>query len=272
MKIQKFFATTVTIFLLLMVSGFAAYLFLGATQKSNQLLSGFKVSVYLSDTLTNEQISVIEQQIKGDNKVASVTVVSKQAAAKEFTQKFGIAISEKNPLPVSLRVTLKAGVDTKNYVNTVSKLSGVEQVDYPSEIVADVKNNLSTISKFANAFCVVLVLVVLIIFRNAIRMDVAASVVEIDYAVKRKMHPSEIRQPFLVRAFTQGAIAGGLASLFLFLATDGVATIYPSTKLPIDLSVMFVIFAVMILCAMLLSWLFAYFAVQYQIKNSLNKR
>lgn len=267
MRINKFFATTVSLFLLLLVGGFASYLVVGANEKGKQLLSEFKVAVYVADSVSDEQICALEKRFTEDKQVEEVEFISKRAAADEFATQFGISVGEKNPLPASFRIRLKKNIDVKKFEVQVADFKGVDEIDYPYSIAQDVKNNLRTMGYFAGGFCFVLAIVILIVFRNVIRMDVAASAEMVREATMRRMPINYIRQPFIVRAFTQGAMAGGLASVFLFLTTTGIATLYPFTKLPIDLSVMFVIFAVMILTGILLSWLFAYMAVGCQIKN-----
>lgn len=269
MRINKFFATTFSIFMLLLLGGVASYLFLGGIDKSERLLGEFRVGVYIADSVSGEKVCELENKIKQDTRVESLTVVGKEDAAREFDQKLGIKLGDKNPLPISFRVKLKKGVDVKAFDRQVAQMVGVEQVDYPYAIANDVQGNLKTLAYFGFGFCVILGLVIVVVFRNVVRMDVAASSEAVKEAVARRMPTTYIRQPFLVRAFTQGAIAGGLASVFLFIATNAIATLYPFTNLNIDIAVMLVICAIMTLAGMLLSWLFAFFAVGNQIKSSL---
>lgn len=267
MRINKFFATTVSLFLLLLIGGVASYLTLGGYAKSEAMLSDFRVGVYLADSLTKDQVYDIENLIKNDKVVAQVLFVSKADAAKEFEAQLGVKFNGDNPLPISMRVKLKKNSDVNAFIRKVKQIKGVESVDFPSQVVSEVKSNLRTIGLFVVGFGVVLALVILIIFRNVVRMDVAASSEAIAKAVQQRVPIGIIREPFLVRAFTSGAMAGGLASVFMLIITQGIAVMYPITKLDIDLSLMFVIFAVMMLAGMLLSWFFAYCAVGNQVEK-----
>lgn len=271
MKIKRYFTTTVSITLLLLLGGVASYLMLGAREKAVQLRSEFITSIFLQDTITLQDQLQIQSNLQTNNSVQSVIYISSEQAAADFVQQIGTdfrTLFDTNPLPASFQVTLKNDANVRQFERQATTYKGVEEVTYPYQLATQVDKGLTQLSYFVIGFAVILGFVLVIMLNNTVRMDVAASADEVTRALKYRTPINLIRNPFILRAYSQGAIAGALASVFLFLATDGIALTFPIAQLPISLPLLGVIFAAMILAGMLLTTLFTYFAVESQIRNN----
>lgn len=274
MRINSFFATTVSITMLLLLGGVATYLMLGANAKAVQLKSEFTLSIYLQDTISKVDRLQIESNLNGDKNVEAVRFVSAEQAAGYFSRQISVefrSLFDNSPLPASFEVNLKPSANVKAFEKQVAAWPGVEDVNYPHALAGEVSEGIVQLSFYIIGFAVVLAFVFFIVLRNTVKMDVAASSDRIARAVHQRMPIVQIRSPFMLRAYSQGALAGALSCVFLYLATDGIATLLPLSKLPVDMPLMGVIFSVMILIGILFTSFFTYLTVNEQIKNSLKK-
>ncbi|MFI3294550.1 MAG: permease-like cell division protein FtsX [Rikenellaceae bacterium] len=271
MKINRFLATTITSTLLLLLTGVSFYLITGASQKVESITREFVLSLYLGQEVTPEQRASIEEILTAQSQsIQSYEYISAEQAAQEFSKEIEVDFSglfESSPLPSSYRISLTPTAQIKELEERLQQIEGVSESYYPHELSKEVEAGIEQLSYYILGFGVVLAFVLIIVYYNTIRMDVAASSDRIARALHRRMPINEIRTPFLRRAYAQGTISGVLASIILLIATEVVTL--PVEKLNVELSEVIVILAMMIILGMIFSLIFTTFALNRIIRKSL---
>jgi cell division transport system permease protein len=199
-----------------------------------------QVEVFLDPTVTAREVNQLKEQISRRSEVARVQYISPTMAMEEFRQSFGIDIGqvlEKNPLPPSLRITLKPEFSTptllEEFVQSISSLKGVQEVVYQKEIVKFVNKYFSLILIVSLGLILLTLTVIVILIYNTIRLSIHSRrdiihIMELVGATRRF-----IKSPFLVEGFIQGALGSGLAILVLMLFVKFIrALIFPNVQLP----------------------------------------
>ncbi len=268
MKINRFLATTVTNTLLLLLVGVSLYIIEGGREKVRALESEFVVSIYLSDTTSTATKGTLEKFLENDERVLSTSYISPELALEEFSSQVDIKLEdffESSPLPSSFRVKLNPRSVVEDMEKELATMAGVEQVSYPHELREEVREGVRQISYYVLGFGFVLGLVLLVIYHNTIRMDVAASSDRIAKAVAGRIPLKSIRRPFRRRAYVQGVMAGLVAAIILVVMVEVVTL--PIDKLSVDRMSLGVIISCMILTGMSLSLLFTLRAVERILKK-----
>ncbi len=268
MKINRFLATTVTNTLLLLLLGVSLYIIEGGREKIRALESEFVVSVYLSDTTSTQTKDNMESLLKNHPSVVATSYISPEMAFEEFSEQVDVKLDklfESSPLPGSFRINLSPKSVVEDFEKEVAQIAGVEEVNYPHQLREEVREGVRLLSYYVLGFAFVLALVLLVIYHNTIRMDVAASSDRIARAVAGRIPLKDIRRPFRRRAYVQGVMAALVAAIILVLMVEVVTL--PIDKLSVDRMSLGVIISCMILTGMILSLLFTLRAVERILKK-----
>ena len=116
-----------------------------------------QVVSYLKDGLSNAEIISIEEKIKSEREISSVTFISKEKALSEFRKDLSnqTGLLEglgENPLPAYFEIRFKrAYQDSKSIISLVDKLKkikGIEEVQYGREWVENLSSFRSKVCGF----------------------------------------------------------------------------------------------------------------------------
>lgn len=184
---------------------------------AGSLQEDIRVMVYLDDGLAGETLSEIEQRLKADRAVASLTYVSKERALAEFQAQFpseshlleGLG---QNPLPASFEITLapqfRSSDSVKRWAERIQTLHGVAQVEYSRDLIETLARIIRHIELAAIAAGVILSTASVTIIANTIRLTLYTRRDEIEILRLIGATRAFIRIPYLL----EGAFLGGLGS------------------------------------------------------------
>jgi cell division transport system permease protein len=217
-----------TITLILMTFSFISNSALSSTIKN--VTDKIDVTIYLKDSVTQEQVSQLKKQIAGIANVQSVQYGSKADALNEYRKqnagnsKLLEALSEtENPLPAKLRIEVK---DPNNLASVADFINKTDIKSLQSDPPNYSGQRKTTIDKIVNlsqffkrtsliASLIFVVISILIIF-NTIRMAIFTRRSEIEIMQLVGATNWFIRGPFLVEAAMYGVIAALLALIFCY--------------------------------------------------------
>jgi cell division transport system permease protein len=146
---------------------------------ASSLEQDIQVMVYLQDDLTEQARTEIEQQLKLDRAIGSLTFVSKERALADFQAQFpsesrllqGLG---QNPLPASFVVTLasesRSSDAMRRWANRTQLIPGVSQVQYNQEWVEALAGIVRYIEVAAIIVGVILSAASVTIIANTIRL------------------------------------------------------------------------------------------------------
>jgi cell division transport system permease protein len=180
------------------------------------LKSNISVNVFLKDSLSMEEISVIEATIKNKKSVNTVRFIDKEEAAEKFIKETGEdfrRILDYNPMPASFLITFKENYVNPDSLNMIipvfSKINGVDEVVFQQEYVKRILIYLSTFKKYLFIITFILFLISIYIVYSTVKLVTALKLEELETMKLVGSKLSTIKIPIVLN----GILIGFLASL-----------------------------------------------------------
>ena len=172
------------------------------------------VEVYMLDDATDDQINTIMDSVKALDYTDTVEFLDKDDAMNEMKDRWGdngylLDGLQENPLPCSIRITLKNIEDSQELVDYVSNFEGIEKVKYNQSEINKILKITNGIQVGALVIIVFLIFVSIIVVSNTVKLTVLARGREISIMKYVGATNWFIRGPFLI----EGIIIGILAAL-----------------------------------------------------------
>ncbi len=172
------------------------------------------VEVYMLDDATEDQINTVMDSAKHLDYVDTVEFLDKDDAMNEMKSRWGdngylLDGLQENPLPRSVRITLKNIADSQQLVDYVSNFDGIEKVKYNQSEINKILRITDSIQIGALVIIVFLIFVSIIVVSNTVKLTVLARGREISIMKYVGATNWFIRGPFLI----EGMIIGILAAL-----------------------------------------------------------
>jgi len=217
----------ITISISLLFLGIFAVISTQTSRFIDVLRDQVELEAFLDEPITPKDLSTVQERIKSLAGVQELTYVSKDDAAKLFQKEFGeniLNVLEFNPLPASLKVSLKDGYKTSARVAEVSKaiegIHGIESVKYRKELLEVIDTRAATLHNLTLGLGVLISLSAILLVSNTIRLAI--------YAKRQLIRTMElvgatrvfIRVPFLLEGMIQGIVGGILASALLYVLLE----------------------------------------------------
>lgn len=264
---------TVSVTLVLLLLGVVGYILINAYSSTSAVRSELRFSVMLSDTVTSDQRSAIEKRMGMHPAIATWRYISADEAARDFQAYIGTDFVDflgENPLPASYELTLSPGYTDTPQLTALERecntWSGVEEVVYQQKIVEAVMRNLNRLNIILLGLGGFLLIVTVMLISNTLRLAVASRRQAIATMKLVGATPAFIRRPFVLRSFTQGVVAGVLASVLLYLFADGLSEVMPDVKLMVDNETFALLASAMILVGVLICTTFTALAVNRYVR------
>lgn len=194
-----------------------------------------EIVVFLDD-ISDEELSVADEKIRGVSGINSIVFVSKEEALREQAEQLGDAILDglenDNPLPDSYRIKITADASLQETVDELSSIPGVIQVNAPSNLATTLKSIRQTVLIISLSVVAALIMVTTIVIGNTIKITVFARKLEINIMKQVGARNNFIRFPFMIEGGSLGFLAAAVSTILslvayqavLVLATQGSAS------------------------------------------------
>jgi cell division transport system permease protein len=218
-SISTTIAATMTVLIGMFLVGLLIALGTWAISWSDDAKKKLLVKVYVTDNATDQQVNAVREQLESDNRIASVTFVSKEDALKSMEQKYPDLVENLpgNPLPRSFEVKPTKG----EYVEAISQSltpppPGVDKVKYGKKTADKVLQVARVFTVLSVLGILVLLVAATILIGNTIRLSIFARRREIE--VMKLVGASNwfVRGPFVVEGMIC-ALGGSLVAVLLLL-------------------------------------------------------
>ena len=218
-SISTTIAATMTVLIGMFLVGLLIALGTWAISWSDDAKKQLLVKVYLTDNASDQQVNSVREQLESDNRIASVTFVSKADALKIMEQKYPDLVENLpgNPLPRSFEVKPTKG----EYVESISQSlapppPGVDKVKYGKKTADKVLQVARVFTVLSVLGIVVLLIAATILIGNTIRLSIFARRREIE--VMKLVGASNwfVRGPFVLEGMIC-ALGGSLVAVLLLL-------------------------------------------------------
>ena len=197
--------------------GIFLLLYVNLRAAAEWLEDDIKIVVYLDGKAGHAEVSEVEKQLKNDRAISAMQFISKEEALGEFKEQFpedshlleGLG---QNPLPASFVVTLgspyRSPEAVQRWAERVSRISGVEKVDYNQDWIDALSTVIRSIELVAIGIGLILSAAAVTIIANTIRLTLFARRDELSILRLIGATKAFIRIPYLL----EGAALGGLGS------------------------------------------------------------
>ena len=226
MKGMTFVSTVIMSVSLLMLALFTL-MTLNLRDLAQSFRQQIEINVFVKEDAPEDQVQELRRRIEHMEGVASVEFVSKEAALEEFRVQLGpdsdlLDVLEENPLPASMRLSMK---EAHQQSERLALLAGyireqpeVDDVRYGDQWVSRLEQYIRIFTGLDLIIGVIVVLSALFVISNTVRLTVMARARTIE--VMRLVGATDwfIRMPFVIEGAVQGALAGGLAMVLLWVA------------------------------------------------------
>lgn len=222
------FVSIFTIFLTLCLMGVFTILVLNVQRFVNQLKGRLELEVFVDNSLVEEQLAALQQQIARLEGVDSVRYISKARAAEIFKQEVGqdiFVILDDNPLPASFQIKLlpafQSSVRALAVAASLRQLPGVDEVIYRHDLLVRLEHYSRLLLIAILGIGVLLAIGAIFLVYNTIKLIILSrrSVIEIMKLVGATRR--FIRRPFVVEGMIQGLVGSSLAALLFYSLATG---------------------------------------------------
>lgn len=190
-----------------------------------------RVTVYIKDSVTSEQLEKLKNRILSFDDTSSVSFIDKKAATQAFKQQMSSYAPSllndaefANPFPASFVITLKSGLHgvsdmprLEAFAQKVQDLDGVEDISYGQNWVQNFSHLVEGVSKSGWILISVLLAGSLLVISNSIRVSISSRKEEIEILELVGATSQMIRSPFLFEAALMGFLAISAALLLNYL-------------------------------------------------------
>jgi cell division transport system permease protein len=193
----------------------------------NRLLASWgetvQLTAYLEESVTPQQVTEIQDQLRKLPAVEAVTHVPREVATANFKSQMASYAPDlltdadfANPFPASFRVTLNGGVHTEKdfatlekIASAIGKVKGIEDVSYGQTWVKSYSTFVSALAASGGAMILILLAGGLFVVGNSVRAAISARKEEIEILELIGATATMIRRPYIV----EGAAMGFAASI-----------------------------------------------------------
>lgn len=215
---------TIAVMAIAMTLAASFYLFVDNMEKlTGNLESTNQISLYLQPNISHKESKSLADEIRKNNNIKKVDLISKEQAMDEFKtySGFGDALSilDTNPLPVVIQVLPRNSLDDvlgiENLMMSFAQYSQIDFVKMDMEWVKRLHSMMQFIQRSVFLLTVLLSVAVIFITGNTIRLELQNRRDEVLIAKLVGATHSFIQRPFLYTGFWLGFISGIMAWLLV---------------------------------------------------------
>lgn len=264
--------------LVLFMIGLLALLFIHGNKLANQFKENIEFTVIIKDNVSEKSILALQKQLSAEPWVKSSKYVSKEDAAKIFTQENQEDFKDLldyNPLFASVNLKLNAGYTSKDSINAIEQRvmahAEVGEFYYERQLVEMLNDNLRKISWVIAAISLLLVLLAIGLIDSTIRLSMYSS----RFLIRSMQLVGATRNfviwPFTKRSLQNGLIASAIAILALMTLLNFAISQVPELLALQDASMLLLVFTGILLLGLLFSYLSTHLAVNKYLRMKLDE-
>jgi cell division transport system permease protein len=216
-------AATMTVLIGMFLLGLLVALGTWVVSWSDHVKDELAVKAFLNDGATQRQINAVRVKLESDDRVKSVTFISKDDALKDMQKRYPDLTRNlsSNPLPASFLIDPVQAEDTRAIADTLEPLPpGVDKVSY-GEKTAD---RILRVARVIQVVFLVAVLVLLVasilLIANTIRLSIFARRREIEVMKLVGATNWFVRGPFMLEGLLTGLVGAVAAVVLLLLGKE----------------------------------------------------
>jgi cell division transport system permease protein len=264
--------------LVLFLLGILGWIIINANKLGQYFKENIAMNVYIRENVSPKDSAALVQYITAQPYVKDYQYVTKDLAKQKYLQdgnKDWGALLDRNPLPASIdfRITKEyASIDSLSKIKTnLLQSIAVSDVQYPQSLVTNLNNIINKISIILLSVIVIISILVIFLIDNTIRLAMFSN----RFLIKTMQMVGATRwfisRPMDLRAFINGLISGllavgGLIAIIIFAENQ-----LPYLKALRDYPLLIVLFIVIILLGIFISFFSTHRSVLKYLKMKLDE-
>ena len=267
--ISSYFSVVLSIALVLFLLGFLGVLVLNTKKMGDHFKEQITISIFLKDNAKTVEIKQLQKSLAMAEYTKSAIYVSKEEAAEKHREEIGEDFLEflgYNPLKKSIDINLKADfVSTEQIEIIVASIVSkryVEEISYDKPLISLLNDNVKKISFWILIVCGVFTLIAILLINSSIRLSIYSKRFIIKTMQMVGATKKFIRRPFIWTNVKLGILGAILALLALYLLIYYIDENFPTLNLLEDILTLGILFAVILILGVLISFISTYFATQ----------
>lgn len=190
-----------------------------------------EITIYVKEDASDDQISHINDVLRGNPNLADVQFYSKEQALEDFRKDMGeyselINYLEENPMPETFLARVTELSEIRATVTAVQGIEGVEQVKAPYDFANALVNIKNAFSIITVGMLLTLIVVSVVVVSNTIRTSVFARRTEITIMKYVGATNGFIKLPFFVEGCFVGLMAGAASWGLTWFIYDAVYSLF----------------------------------------------
>ncbi|OQX74829.1 MAG: cell division protein FtsX [Bacteroidetes bacterium 4484_249] len=270
---SSYITTVVSITLVLFMLGLLGLIILHSKKLSDYVKENIGFSVIMKDKIKEAGIIKLQKILDATEYVKSTKYITKEEAAKEFTEELGedfISFLGYNPLLPTIEVRFKAEYANNDSLTIIKEKilanNNVKEVFYQESLVDVVNKNVRKIGIIILGFSALLLIIAIALINNTIRLSVYSK-----RFIIRSMQLIGATRRFISKPFILMGIVHGIVGAFIAIILLSGIIYISQRELPElinlqDIDMFLSLFGIVILLGVLISWLSNYFAVRKYIR------
>ena len=266
---SSYFSVVISIALVLFLVGLLGLIVL----KTNSITKHFKekiaITIFLNDDAKSKDVEILQAELKQADYTKSVTYISKDEAAKRYSEDIGEDFLEflgENPLKNAIDVSLKSDFVTPEKMEEIENnlviRSIVAEVSYDKPLIELLSKNITRLSFWMLLFSGLFTVIAVVLINSSIRLSVYSKRFTIKTMQMVGATKRFIRIPFILQSVKLGIVGGlvavgGLLGFILYMNK-----VVPEIELLTDYKILAVLFAAIVFLGVLITWLSTFFATQ----------
>lgn len=275
----SYFSSITSTTLVLFILGTLGILLYDAVKLSRYVQENVGFTVVIRDQASPSQMDSLEMEMRKLPYVKDLRVITKEMAEKEMRSALGedfVKFLGYNPLPITFDVRLHYAfadpANLKDIEKSLMKKNIVKEIVYPSSFVSIVDKNLTKIAGVLILLFGLMLLVSIFLINGAIRLEMYSNRYTLMVMNRVGATDAFIRQPYIQKAWRQGAIAGAATSVLLLLAYLGLySQLAENLAFFISLKELMIICLLLVLLGIVIVSLCTWFSVSSVLNAKLEK-
>ncbi|MDT0553476.1 cell division protein FtsX [Urechidicola vernalis] len=266
---SSYLSVIVSVGLVLFLMGLLGLMIVKTKTISDHFKEQVAMTVFLNDDVKQKDIEKMRTSYEKEEYVKSVVYISKEFAAEQYSKDIGEDFIEylgANPLKNAIDIYIKSDFVTPEKMNEIEvgliKNKNVFEVSYDKPLIDLLTKNIQRISFWVLIFSGVFTLIAVVLINSAIRLSVYSKRFTIKTMQMVGATKGFIRRPFIWKGVQLGIIGSFVAILGIITVIYYLNKNIPEIQLLADKQLLVMLFGVVMLIGIVITFLSTYFATQ----------
>ena len=266
---SSYASVVISVALVLFLLGMLGLLIVKTKTVSDHFKEQVAITVFLKDNTKEKTIKKLQTEIEKEEYVKSVMYVSKEEAAKQFSEDIGedfITYLGVNPLKNAIDIYVKSDFVTPEQMadieSNLSKNKAVFEVSYDKPLIDLLTKNIKRIGFWVLAFSAIFMLIAVVLINSAIRLSVYSKRFTIKTMQMVGATKGFIRKPFIWKGVKLGVLGSIVAILGILGVIYYLNKNIPEIQLMDDKMLLATLFGAIILVGIIITSISTYLATQ----------